>query len=119
MRTIEKKIYNFDELNESIKEELIEDRKKSDYDFYMENIFHDDMGSIASDLINDYFGITSDYLYTYYSLSYSQGDGAMVEFDIDIKDLNNKYKVFTDEEIRFLKQKTRSFHLACDSTAGR
>ena len=29
----------------------------------------------------------------------------MIEFDIDIKDLNNKYKVFTDDEIEFLKQK--------------
>ena len=105
MRKIEKTIYNFDELDKDIQEELIEDRRKSDYDFYMENFFHDDMVSIASDLINDYFGITSDYLYTYYSLSYCQGDGAMIEFDIDIKDLNNKYKVFTDDEVEFLKQK--------------
>lgn len=105
MRKIEKTIYDFDELNESVKEELIEDKKKSDYDFYMEYLFHDDIGSIASDLINDYFGITSNYLKTYYSLSYCQGDGAMIEFDINIKDLNNKYKIFSDEEIRFLTDK--------------
>lgn len=105
MRKIEKTIYNFDELNESVKEELIEDRKKSDYDFYIEYLFQDDMGSIASDLINDYFGSDTDFIQTYYSLSYCQGDGAMIEFDIDIKDLNNKYKVFTDDEIEFLKQK--------------
>ena len=105
MRKIEKTIYNFDELNESVKEELIEDKKKSDYDFYMEYLFHDDIGSIASDLVNDYFGITSNYLKTYYSLSYCQGDGAMIEFDINIKDLNNKYKIFSNEEIRFLTDK--------------
>lgn len=105
MRKIEKAIYNFDELTESVKEELIEDKKKSDYDFYMEYLFHEDIGSIASDLINDYFGITSDYSYAYYDFSYSQGSGAMIEFDINIKDLNKKYKIFSNEEIRFLTDK--------------
>jgi hypothetical protein len=105
MRIIEKTIYNFNELGKEIQEKLIEKQKEYQYEDYINYYLHDDMGSKASDLINDCFGITSDYLYTYYDLSYCQGSGAMIEFDIDIKDLNNKYKVFTDDEIEFLKQK--------------
>ena len=105
MRIIEKKIYNFDELNESVKEELIEDRKKSDYDCYMENFFQDDMEHNAEELVDDYFGSDADFIQTYYSLSYCQGDGAMIEFDVNIVDLNNKYKIFSDEEIGFLTDK--------------
>ena len=105
MRIIEKTIYNFNELNKDIQEKLIEKQKEYQYQDYINYYLHDDMGSKASDLINDCFGITSDYLHTYYDLSYCQGSGAMIEFDIDIKDLNNKYKVFTDDEIEFLKQK--------------
>ena len=105
MRTIEKTIYNFNELSEEIKNKLIERKKEEEKDAYIEYCLYNDMQDKASDLVNDYFGITSDYLKAYYDLSYSQGSGAMIEFDITIKDLNNKYKVFSDEEIRFLTDK--------------
>lgn len=105
MRKIEQTIYKFNELGKDIQEELINNEKETNRDEYIHWYLHDDMGSKASDLINDCFGIESDYLYTYYDLSYCQGSGAMVEFDINIEDLNNKYKVFTNEEIRFLTDK--------------
>ena len=107
MRIVSKeyKVYTFDELSDIVKEELINKERQYQLETYCDLDLNDDMGSKASDLINDYFGITSDYLNTYYDLSYSQGSGAMVEFDINIKDLNNKYKLFSDEEIRFLTDK--------------
>lgn len=105
MRKIEKTIYNFNELNEDIKEELIKKEKEHCFNDYIKCCFQDDMEHKAQELLDDYFGSNTDFIQTYYSLSYCQGDGAMIEFDIDIKDLNNKYKVFTDDEIEFLKQK--------------
>ena len=107
MRIVSKeyKLYTFDELADDIKQKLIERERQYQLETYCDLDLYDDMGSKASDLINDYFGITSDYLETYYHLSYSQGSGAMVEFDINIKDLNNKYKIFSDEEIRFITDK--------------
>ena len=105
MRKIEKTIYNFDELNEDIKEELIKKEKKYCFNAYMEDFFQDDMEDKAEKLVDDYFGSDTDFIQTYYSLSYCQGDGAMIEFDINIKDLNKKYKIFSDEEIRFLTDK--------------
>lgn len=105
MRKIEKTIYTFNELDKEIQEELIKNEKESCFNDYMEFLFQDDMEHKAEELVDDYFGIDADFIQTYYSLSYCQGDGAMIGFDIDIKDLNNKYKVFTDDEIEFLKQK--------------
>lgn len=105
MRTIEKTIYNFNELEKEIQEKLIKEEKECSFNSYMECCFHDDMVDKATELVNNYFGNSSNFVDTYYSLSYCQGDGAMIEFDIDIKDLNNKYKVFTDDEVEFLKQK--------------
>ena len=104
MRIVSKEyeLYTFDELSDDVKQDLISRERQYQLDSYCELYLRDDMGLKASDLINDYFGITSDYVNTYYDLSYCQGSGAMVEFDINIKDLNNRYKVFSDEEIRFL-----------------
>lgn len=98
----EYKVYEFDELKDDIKKKVLEKEKEYMKESYIDCCLYDDMGCKASDLINDYFGITSDYLKTYYDLSYCQGSGAMVEFDINIVDLNNKYKVFSNEEISFM-----------------
>ena len=105
MRKIEKTIYNFDELEKEIQEKLIKEEKERCFNAYMEFDFQDDMEHKAQELIDDYFGSDTDFIQTYYSLSYCQGDGAMIEFDIYIEDLNKKYKVFSDEEIRFLTDK--------------
>ena len=105
MRTIEKNVYTFDELSDDVKNKLIEERKKGIFECYMEFSFYDDMVDKAGEILKDYFGKDSEFVNTYYSLSYCQGDGAMIEFDINIVDLNNKYKVFSDEEIRYINDK--------------
>lgn len=107
MRIVSKeyKLYTFDELSDDVKQKLIERERQYQLETYCDLDLYDDMGSKASDLLNDYFGITSDYLKTYYDLSYSQGSGSMVEFDINIVDLNNKYNVFSKEEMAFITDK--------------
>ena len=100
--TKEYKVYNFDELSDDVKKKLIEKERDYQRESYCDVWLYDDMNLKASGLLNDYFGITSDYLKAYYDLSYSQGSGAMVEFDIDIEDLNNKYNIFNDEEMAFI-----------------
>ena len=105
MRTIEKTIYKFNELEKEIQEKLIKEEKECCFNSYMEVLFYNDMEHKAEELVDDYFGSDADFIQTYYSLSYCQGDGAMIEFDINIEDLNKKYKVFSDEEIRFLTDK--------------
>ena len=97
-------VYDFDELSDDVKEKLIEKEREYQLETYCDCFLYDDMGSKASDLINDYFEITSDYLKTYYDLSYSQGSGSMVEFDINIVGLNNKYNIFSKEEMAFITE---------------
>lgn len=107
MRIVSKeyKLYTFDELSDDVKQKLIERERQYQLETYCDLDLYDDMGQKASDLINDYFGITSDYLKTYYDLSYSQGSGAMVEFNINIVDLNNKYNILSKEELAFITDK--------------
>ena len=80
MRKIEKTIYSFDELNEDIKDKLIEEEKDKEYQLYLEHSLEDDMTIKASELVKEYFSKDSKFDGTYYSLSYCQGDGAMIEF---------------------------------------
>ena len=98
-------IYDFKELKEDIQKELIEKERDKQRDSYCEFYLEQDMEYKASELLEEYFGITDIDLKTYYDLSYSQGSGSMVEFNINIEDLNNKYKVFNEEEIRFIQDK--------------
>lgn len=107
MRIVSKEyeLYTFDELSDDVKQKLIEKERQYQLETYCDLDLYDDMGQKASDLLNDYFGITSDYLKTYYDLSYSQGSGSMVEFDINIVDLNNTYNVFSKEEMAFITDK--------------
>lgn len=105
MRKIEKTIYKFDELDKDIQEKLIKEEKEYCFNSYMENFFQDDMEHKAQELVDDYFGSDADFIQTYYSLSYCQGDGAMIEFNINIIDLNKIYHIFSDEEIRYITDK--------------
>lgn len=95
-------VYDFNELKEDIQKELIEKERDIQRDGYCECFLEDDMKYKAEELLKEYFGITSKHLQTYYDLSYCQGNGAMVEFDISIVDLNKRYKIFSEEEIRFI-----------------
>ena len=80
MRKIEKTIYKFNELDKDIQEKLIKDEKECCFNAYMECLFYNDMEDKAQELVEEYFGKDSKFDGTNYSLSYCQGDGAMIEF---------------------------------------
>lgn len=80
MRTIETKVYTFDELSEEAKEKAREwYHTNNDYPFLSE-----DMNVIAGELLKD-AGIKNADYQVFYSLSYCQGDGAMIELTADWK----------------------------------
>ena len=105
MRKITKNIYKYNELKEEVKEKVSERIKEEEQEFYNEVCLEEDMKTFGNEYIKDTFGIDPDYLKVWYDLSYCQGSGAMVEFDITIYDLNNKYHIFTDEEMRLINDK--------------
>ena len=106
MRKIEKviNVYKFNELSESAKEKALQYRMECEHDYYCEFCLKDDMMECGECLLADYFE-NAKFDNVCYSLSYCQGDGAMIEFSIGIKDFNKKYHVFDNEEMRYLLEK--------------
>jgi hypothetical protein len=84
METITKtfNIYNFDELSEDTKEHLIKKECEILTEEYCDYYLKEDMEEEAKELIKKTFGEKAVFQGIYYSLSYCQGDGAMVEFDL-------------------------------------
>lgn len=104
MRKIEETIYNYDELSEDVKQELLEKEREYQYNSYYEDMLLNDMQEESCILLEQYFkGATFDEVY--YDLSYCQGSGSMIAFTINIVDLNNKYHILNDEEMRYIKDK--------------
>lgn len=99
-------IYEFDELNNDIKEKVIENIREDEIDLYCEVCLYDDMFEKCQDLVFEKFGIKNADLKLYYDLSYSQGAGAMFEMSLYIEDINKKYNFLTDEELKFVKDYT-------------
>lgn len=97
--TKEYNVYKFEELEKDIQEKVMERYIEISYECYIDNMLYDDLVELAKDSLQNYFK-GAEYQEIYYDLSYSQGSGAMVEFNIDLKDLNNKYKMLTDEEVK-------------------
>lgn len=84
MRTETKiiKIYKFDELSKEIQQELIEKEIEEQANIYCETFLLEDMQEEAKRLLQKYFGDKATFKEVYYDLSYSQGSGAMIEFDL-------------------------------------
>ena len=99
MRKVGINIYKFDELFKDTQEKLIEVQMQDDCQYYCDYNLEYDMENIAKDLLKDTFK-NVDYKGIYYNLDYCQGDGAMIEFDMTLKDINNKYKMLSDDELK-------------------
>lgn len=83
MRTIERTIYNFDELLKEVQEKLIERQREiniKDYEMYC---LYDDMCEYAKELLYKYFGNKASFTDVSYDLSGGQGSGAIIEFDLE------------------------------------
>ncbi len=106
MKKIEKiiNVYQFDELNEIAKRKALRNRIEIEQNEYCDLYLGEDMRVEAEKLLDKYFkgAILGD---VYYSLSYCQGDGAIITFSMDIDTFNKNYHVFNDEEMRFLLEK--------------
>ena len=98
MEQVKINIYDFKELDKKIQERLIEEEQETQADIYYETLLNNDMQDYACKLLRDNFK-DSLFLDVYYDLSYEQGSVAMIEFDINIEALNNKYKMLTKKEI--------------------
>lgn len=98
MKQVKINIYDFKELDKKIQERLIEDEAEMQADDYYRTQLYNDIKDYACKLLRDNFK-DSLFLDVYYDLSYAQGSGAMIEFDINIEALNNKYKMLTKKEI--------------------
>lgn len=101
----EYEVYSFDELDEDIQEKLIEKEQEEQKEFYLEWYLYEDMVEESKRLLDKYFNYENEFKNVYYDLSYCQGSGAMIEFSINIVDLNKKYKFLSDEELRFIQDK--------------
>ena len=94
MQTITKtyNIYNFDELSEEIQEQLVKKEIEILTENYCDYYLKEDMEEEAKELIGKAFGDKAIYKKIYYSLSYCQGDGAMIEFDLKYYNKNVKIR---------------------------
>lgn len=104
MRKIEKiiNVYKFDELNESVKRKVLEDRMEIEKNDYCNYCLESDMREKAKELLDEQFE-NATFEDVYYSLSYCQGDGVMITFQLGIEDFNKNYHIFNDEEMRYIK----------------
>lgn len=82
MKKIKINVYEFKELDKKIQERLIQDEKESQQELYCESYLYEDMKEKAEELLRKYFKNSAELIEVYYSLSYSQGDGAMIEFNL-------------------------------------
>lgn len=105
MRKITKEynVYRFEELDKNIQENILERYIEGESEFYCETCLYGDMVELAHNLLQEYFK-GSEYVDIHYDLSYCQGSGAMIEFTIDLKDLNNKYNLLKEKEVDELER---------------
>lgn len=82
MREIKQTIYNFNELSKDIQEKLIENEKQYQKEAYCYDFLYSDMKEKAKELLKKYFKDNAVFTGVEYSLTYCQGDGAMIEFEL-------------------------------------
>ena len=85
MEVITKKynVYNFNELSKEIQEKLIKKEIQEQNEFYIDNFLIEDMQEAAKELLQKYFkNNKTEFKAVCYDLSYSQGHGAMIEFNL-------------------------------------
>lgn len=74
--------YKYEELSKEIQEKLLEKEVDNCRDIYSDNYLYEDMLDYAKILLKKYFGQKAKLDKIWYDLSYSQGSGAMIEFDL-------------------------------------
>lgn len=80
--TIQKNIYNFEELDKNVQKKLIENEIKYQQDFFCNEFLEEEMKNVAGELLEKYFK-GAELIRVNYDLSYCQGSGAMIEFKME------------------------------------
>lgn len=78
---VEFNVFNYSELSEGIKDKLLKEHMEFDLEIYSETDLIYDMEEKAIELLKENFK-EAVFKNVRYDLSYSQGSGAMIEFDI-------------------------------------
>lgn len=92
-------VYKYDELSKEVQEKLLEEYTQQECYYYIEDTLYADMIDESIYILPEYFkGAKFDNVC--FDLSYSQGSGSMIEFTIDLEDLNDKYKILTDKQLK-------------------
>lgn len=94
MKTVTKtyNIYEFDELSQDIKEQLIKKECEILAENYCEYYLEEDITEEAKELVKKAFGEKATFQGVHYSLGYCQGDGAMIEFNLNYCNKNVKIR---------------------------
>lgn len=84
METITKtfNIYNFNELSKEVQEKVIKKEAEGIKELEIEDFLKDEMEFYAEQLLSENFGDKAIFKKVYYDLSYCQGSGAMIEFNL-------------------------------------
>lgn len=96
MKEITKKyqLYEFNELDKEIQEELIKEEAEKQAVYFCDYELQELMIEEAKELLQKYFGGKATYKQVYYDLSYCQGSGAMIEFDLNYYKNNFEVKQY-------------------------
>lgn len=84
METITKtfNVYNFNELSKEVQKKVIEKEAEGIKELEIEDFLKEEMEFYAQQLLDENFGDKANYKNVYYDLSYCQGSGAMIEFEL-------------------------------------
>lgn len=112
VKTYEYEYYTFDELEEYIKQELIEKENNNQYEIYCEYSLYDDMKYKCDELLKEIFGNTIEDVNLKYDLSYSQNSGVWLTFNIrNVGLLNENFNIFDKKhEDNIVYFKYRLYH---------
>lgn len=132
MKKVEINIFEFDELDEKIKQKLIKEETQIQSDFYCSEFLYDNLYEEAcqlfTSLLGELVGENITNLKLLYNFDYSQGSGLLTEFDYEYKgellkirqnkfnhwytyatnfevDYDCFYSKITEDEIKELKKK--------------
>ena len=85
MREIKKviKLYGYEELGKEVQEKILNNELEELIDDYCVYGLLEDMEMKAIELLKKYFGDKAEFLSVHYSLGYCQGDGAMIDFNVN------------------------------------
>lgn len=114
MKKIIKKynVYKFDELNEEAQGKILKEETKQAFEEFCKWDLNECMHEEAKKIINDNFKNNKIELKNvYYSLNYCQGDGAMMELELSLEDVNKRLKIFTKKEMEIFEEYGSIFNI--------